>query len=200
MYYYLGALVLGCGLLYTYRYYAFLWAIWVFVKTSELYKCFNNNGNHLRFVTAEELSDNVLMYHYRGYVNHKEHELKIIRNNVRDSNEDTNEDILAEVMESLDLRNHIVHCTLLTSDDSKMIDLTSVIREFVYHFNRDDNASKMEHFLQYINSLYDLDSRGDMDDLHLVVYLNDAKFTEIKYTVKEITDQHFKDVLRIKNA
>lgn len=198
MLYYWGALVV-CGLLYTYRYRVLFMTIRVVVKIMQLYKQLqmrNIKQNHLQFVTAEELSDNVVVCHYHGYIDKKEHKLKVIKNALCHHYAD---EIIDHIIDSLDLKNHIVHCSLITPDN-KILDLTSVIREFVYHFDKDDEWSRMEHFLKYVTDCYggDLEELGiDTNDMYFVVYLNDETFTEIKYKVEDITKHQFKDVLRI---
>lgn len=197
--YYLVSLVTIALLLYTYRYRVCFWTIQLFIKTIQLYQRFKNRNvinNHLQVVTVENLSDNVVVCHYHGYVEQKEHKLKVIKNALDLSNK-------SDVMESLESRNqygvdHIVHCTLTKSDETKMLDLTSMFREFVYHFDKDDDLSKIEHFVQYVSKVYDIEEvlDDDKNNLYFVIYLNDKNFTEVKYKVRELTNQKFKDVLK----
>lgn len=203
MYYYLGAFVICTGLLYRYRYRVFFWTIWCVVRMMQIYKNYKTRdvkNNHLQFVTADRLSDNVVVCHYHGYVDEKEHHLKVIKQALNEGDE-SDDELVERILESLDTRNHIVHCSLVTPDESQMIDLTAMFREFVYHFDKDDDMSKMDHFFQYVNKSYNLDDElGDHKDLYFVIYLNDDKFTEVKYKVKEIIDHQFKEVLRLKVA
>lgn len=202
MYYYLGGIVC-CGLLcvaaYYYRYLLLFLIIQFVVQTRQLYKRFKNRNitnNCLNFVTADKVSDNVIVCHYHGYIDQKEHKIKIIKNiKLIDGVGDMGPYHIQPIIESLDLRNHIVHCSLVTSDEKQMIDLTSVIREFVYHFDMDDDVSKMGHFFQYVNKCYDLD---DSVEWMFVIYLNDDHLTEVKYKVKGITNNQFREVLKLK--
>jgi hypothetical protein len=161
----------------------------------QLYKQFMNKNrkqNHLQFVTTSELGDNIVVCHYRGFIDQKDQEIKIIKHS---SSENDNDLHFNHIIDSLDKRNHIVHCSLVTQDDNRMVDLTSVIREFVYHFDKDDEWSKMEHFFKYVSECYDLGEYHK--DMYLVIYLNDETFTEIKHKVEEITTLQFKEVLRL---
>jgi hypothetical protein len=139
--------------------------------------------------------------HYHGLVNQKEHNLKVIKKAIGESENDDDDVVISNILRTLDSKNHIVHCSIVSSDDSTMLDLTSVFREFVYHFDRDDEMSKMEHFFKYVTQYYELDNiefGNDDDDLYFVIYLNDDSFTEVKYKVKEINNHQFREVLRIK--
>lgn len=194
MLYYLWALIVGGALLYTYRYRVLFWIIRVVVKTMQLYRNFKNRNvvnNHLQFVTSDKLSDNIIVCHYYGYIDKKEHKFKVIKNALEVNNEVDD----VTVLDSLELRNHIVHCSLLTPDESKMLELTCVFREFVYHFDKDDDLSRIEHFIEYVSKCYELD---EIWDWYFVIYLNDKQFTEVKYKVREITKCQFKEVLRSK--
>lgn len=202
MYYYLG--ILGvCGLMYRYRYRLLLWGFSLFVRMMGLYvkiKNRNKKNNHLQFVTADQLSDDVVVCHYHGLVNEKEHNLKVIKNAIGETGDD-DDVVIGNILQTLESKNNIVHCSIVGSDEDTMLDLTSVFREFVYHFERDDEMSKMEHFFKYVTQYYDLDNikfGNDDDDLYFVIYLNDDTFTEVKYKVKEINNHQFREVLRIK--
>lgn len=151
--------------------------------------------NRFQYVTSERVSDDVVVCHYHGYLDKKYHKVKILENNVVTK---IGEEKMKDIIDCLDKRNHIVHCSLMGEDEHQMLDLTTLFREFVYHFDKDDDMSRLEHFFEYVKMNYDLDKFGQQaDDLYFVVYMNDNNFTEVKSKVKEITAQQFRDLLNI---
>lgn len=96
------------------------------------------------------------------------------------------------LLDSYNLRNTIVHCSMSNDKTDALLDLTSDFRMFTYHFDKDDDVSAIHYFLKYVEGLYKLEFSTDWE---LVVYMNDNVFTEKRFKLHDALRATFKSVL-----
>jgi hypothetical protein len=124
---------------------------------------------------------------------YKEHNVIILRNTDLVKNTD-----MVKLMSRMEKKNSIVHCNLIDQNDGTMIDLTSILRECIYHFEKED-VLRVNDFLKYVCYKNGID-KEILNEMFLVVYLNDDDFTEMKYKVEDImSDLYLNDIIYGKN-
>lgn len=105
--------------------------------------------------------------------------------------------ILKDILKNNESKNNIVHCSLTNELTNDMIELTSLFREFLFHFDKKDNRSFIKNFLEYVKVSYDLDN---INNYTFIVYLNDENFTELKYNNMQLDTLRFYDIVQITNT
>jgi hypothetical protein len=127
--------------------------------------------------------DDTVVCTYSGCVANKARILKIIKN----SNDDCAQVPLKEIIDKYELRNSIVHCCFIDKNEEIVMDLTNVMREFVYHFDRTDECSKLKYFFTSL--------KHDTTDLSIVVYKNDKDISTKTFPVCDVSEKHFSYIL-----
>jgi|UniRef100_A0A6C0AM54 hypothetical protein len=106
-------------------------------------------------------------------------------------------DFKDNIKDNLTNRDLIVHCNI-SSDQDLVIELTDIIRNFCYYFDKDYS---LDMFLEYLDN-YIIENKPQMQyiniyDYNLCVYLNDSEFTERIFPLKKLTNsgKTFKELL-----
>lgn len=182
-------LFLGCSfgvslVVYKYKYKVLMTIVkmctWVYDKC-------NQTGCKLQHVNTIRINDKNFQ-HYNAYIKNKKYKLKTISDEIVEFN---------DVVKVFDNRKSIVHCSLTNDKEDILVDLTCVFREFVYHFDKEDN---IYDFIEYVVEYNKLDfGKMDKKTTYLVMYKNDDNFTEIKHKLEELEEKTFKYVLEMKN-
>lgn len=141
-----------------------------------------NNDNKLVYMGKSDAQyGSHHLYDYLYTVGNVEQSIKIVSNS---KPEIDYKDI------NLSLKNTIVNCSLVS--ENNCIDITKYFREFVYHFDKVDDYSKMFYLFKHLESVLGKDVYMDMD---IVVYLNDDNFKEYMYNIDDASKLHFCQVL-----
>jgi hypothetical protein len=105
--------------------------------------------------------------------------------------------VYSNVVRNLPKRTAFVYCCLSSpTDENIVVELTSLIREFVFHFDKRDANSRLAHFIKYVQRKYNLLA---VEDMEFVMYMNDNTFTERHYKVQDIfrEDLVYGDILDV---
>jgi hypothetical protein len=132
-------------------------------------------------------------------LNSKKNNIVLVAESSRSLTEQFNE-LVKNINEKLQNKNKIVYCSIVNENGDIIIELTNMLRSFVYYFDKED--FKLSIFFDYVQDY--LDARTDIYDglnvydFDLIIYLNDLTFTELGYKINYIKDKSIIDIL-IKN-
>jgi len=171
----------------------------IYIYIVEMYKYmyklifFNSSGPIRHLYTKHK--DQTVIHVLKANIDNKFYDLKVIH-------ADTNthmkfNEIYNQIEQNMKLRHNILNCSFVNEETNYVLDVTEMFREYVYHFDKTDNQSKVSHFLLDIKEQYDI----DLDDpkLELVVYMNDDQITECRYPIYGVNCLFFKDICFAEN-
>jgi hypothetical protein len=185
-----GVAILTVTFVYTYSTQILVWGIYVLSKTFKMYLYvydklgWSKNSIHLH--EKIKLDESVHLHRYKTVINKKPHYISVV-------NLDNKKKIFESVKTNFDLRTKFLHCSIMDEHDCA-VDLTQSLREFVYHYDKDDHHSKLYYFFRYVQHK----CKTSFELLHeydFVLYMNDDSFTEKRYSVRECLDKRFMDVI-----
>jgi hypothetical protein len=86
-------------------------------------------------------------------------------------------------------KNKIVFAGITDENDQVLFDITNEFRKFCFYF---DKQIGVNYFLDYF--MY-IQIDVDILDNYLTIYMNDEDFSQKKYSIKQISDKDFSDIL-----
>jgi hypothetical protein len=101
-------------------------------------------------------------------------------------------EIYKHVKANLDWRNKFLHCSIM-DDNDYALDLTHTLREFVYHYDKNDEHSLLYYFFQFVKHKYNTSLESKNFDF--VLYMNDNVFTERRYPLQDCLKKKYMDVI-----
>lgn len=88
-------------------------------------------------------------------------------------------------------KTRLVHCSIMTESEVIVCDLTETIRQFCYHFDKDDECSKLKYFIAYVLSRTNYADRN----MKFVLIRNNAMLTEYCEEIYNVEEKTFKEIL-----
>lgn len=170
-------------LIYRYKYQLLIGAINIYLYLN------TNKKDYIKVVKTHTLENSkVITYNVR--LDDKLHTIHIIQ----DANEKLHDDdlIIKRINNNINYKNNIVHCSLTDISSNEMIDLTSVFREFIFHFDKECNQN-LDSFFSYVKKSHNIEIH---DNFVFVVYMNDAHFTEYQYKLDKVYSMRFYDIVQ----
>jgi hypothetical protein len=171
----------------------------------KVYYYFKNDKDGIKIKKSSNLHNpnlktkNLKVEEYEITLNSKKNNIVLVAESSRSLTEQFNE-LVKNINEKLQNKNKIVYCSIVNENGDIIIELTNMLRSFVYYFDKED--FKLSIFFDYVQDY--LDARTDIYDglnvydFDLIIYLNDLTFTELGYKINYIKDKSIIDIL-IKN-
>jgi hypothetical protein len=102
------------------------------------------------------------------------------------------EHVYQTIIENLPSKHNILNCSINDSGDNCMVDLTHLLRQFLYHFHDQHETSKLKYFIRFVEHEYGFSFHG----CYLVMYVNDETFTERKHVIdQELYEKYYSDIV-----
>ena len=155
-------------------------------------KCINIHNPKLK-------NKNLKVEEYEIKFNSKKHNIVLIGDSSRSLTEQIN-DLVPSISDNLKYKNQIVYCSIVNENGDIIIELTNMLRSFVYYFDKEDFKLSLffDYVQDYIDERFDIYNGVNVYDFDFMIYLNDLTFTELGYKINYIKDKSIIDIL-IKN-
>lgn len=156
-----------------------------------LYSYYNRKENTIKRIKYSQLGDSYVLDEYNIIHNDKVHHVSLIAN----SNNILYQDLVhlkKETYNKLQNKNIIVHCSITNNNKDVIIDITDIFRRFSFYFDKKDTDVKLDALLMYIK---DKCNMVDEDNHNLMIYMNDECFSEYIYSLKDIKNHTFYNIL-----
>lgn len=157
----------------------------------------STSKNGLKYM-SETCLDTCTVFHFTMTTNDKSKDIKIIQpfNGSYRKSEFTSKTeftyLYNDLLEKEHLRNNFVHCSIMKlEEDGSMIDVTSIMREFFFHFDRSSEDGKFKYVLDFFKTLY---PSLELDGSYFVMYKNDETFTEVKFLLTDLSEHYLAEL------
>jgi hypothetical protein len=144
-----------------------------------------------RYIKTTHLNhDDMCVVHYDGYIDDKHININVV-SHIESDKSDISKVISNSIHDKLHLKSKIVNCSLMDEDDNEIYDVTSLFREFIFHFEGQDEKNKLKYFFKYLEVTLGI----SVNHLNFVVYINNDDFTEQKFAINSLSEQFFHEII-----
>jgi len=172
-----------------------LWSARTWVKIRLWY--YKEPVDYVEIKSIEQFQDGASLYNIESCFSGKIYDMKVVFDTQRRTEIPTNN----EFRNALLLRNRLVHCNIMTHSDEIICDITQSMRQFCYHFDKNDKCSTLKYFIEYVlrtssnNGPVNLSDFPNIMDMKFVLYRNDEMLSEYTCTLSEITDKTYMEIM-----
>jgi hypothetical protein len=165
------------------------------VQAKKLVRGYQKPRHGMVLQASRSLNSKVNVHFCKLQLEDMHYNLKVVT--AKYKNAQSNNVIHAHVLKNLNKCNKIVFCCLMDSNDG-MLELTTIFREFVFHFDKDNDESRLGYFLEFVCHQFNIPV-SHISDMDFVVYMNDDTFTEHRFPASEVLSggRVFKDILAL---